>query len=339
MLVRKNISLRGYNTFGVDYSADCIIRLRSEKEAKNLFRGILPFKKPVLILGSGSNILFIGNYHGTIIYPDFRSVRIERQEGDFVIVSAGAGIVWDNLVEWCVERDFGGLENLSLIPGLVGAAPVQNIGAYGAEVKDTIERVRTISTEDGSLHTFSNDDCGFGYRNSIFKNTEKGRFLVTRVWFKLKTNPSFNLDYGSLREELNKTRSVNIKAVRQAVINIRNNKLPDPKTLGNAGSFFKNPVVSRRDSERIKSQHPEVPFYEDPSGGIKLAAGWMIEQCGWKGKRTGDAGIHEKQALVLVNYGTASGREIFDLSEKIRISVFEKFGVMLEREVEVIGLT
>jgi UDP-N-acetylmuramate dehydrogenase len=337
MLICKNVSLKSYNTFGLDCFSDTMIHVRTEKEAGALFRDELYWKKPLLIIGGGSNILFVNDYHGTILYSKFRGIRIENKKAGEVIISAGAGVVWDNLVAWCVEKGFGGLENLSNIPGMVGAAPVQNIGAYGAEVKDTIEKVRAISTSDGSVKLFSNNDCGFGYRNSVFKTSEKGRFLVTRVWFKLKSNPSFNLDYDSLKEEVNKIGPVSLRNIRQAVINIRNSKLPDPKITGNAGSFFKNPVLDRHKSERIKKEHPQIPYFDDPSGGTKFAAGWMIEQCGWKGKRLGDAGVHEKQALVLVNYGRATGMEIYDLSEKIKASVLEKFGVILEREVEIAG--
>jgi UDP-N-acetylmuramate dehydrogenase len=266
--------------------------------------------------------------------------RIEEHQlqNGYVIVSAGAGVNWDDFVGWTVDNGFGGIENLSLIPGKVGATPVQNIGAYGVEVKDQIVRVDTISTENGTVRVFSSDECEFGYRNSIFKNSEKGKYLVTRVYFKLTTRPSLNLGYDSLKEEVNKLGEVTLKNVRQAVINIRRSKLPDPEKIGNAGSFFKNPVVEGPFALQLKNEYPDMPVYKDQEGFMKLAAGWLIDKCGWKGERKGDAGVNEKQALVLVNYGNATGKEIYDLSQEIQNSVYDKFGVNLEREVEVVGV-
>ncbi|MDQ1296938.1 MAG: UDP-N-acetylenolpyruvoylglucosamine reductase [Bacteroidota bacterium] len=336
MIISKNISLKHYNTFGLDYNAECMVRVRTEKEAISLFRGEIYCRKPLLILGGGSNILFTGDFKGTILLPEFKGIRIEKEEGKSVIISAGAGVVWDKLVEWTVEKGLGGLENLSLIPGKVGAVPVQNIGAYGVEVKDTIIKVRTISAVDGSVRIFTNKECDFGYRTSIFKHVDKGRYLITRVWFRLSAEPVLNISYGSLHDEVAKLGGVTLKNLREAVIQIRQSKLPDPEVTGNAGSFFKNPVVNPQKAEELKKKFPGIPCYDDPSGGSKLAAGWMIEQCGWQVRITGKAGVHEKQALVLVNSGGATGKDIFDLSETIKESVNEKFGVELEREVEVI---
>jgi UDP-N-acetylmuramate dehydrogenase len=336
-MIFRNVSLKTFNTFGLDYKADCMIHIRTEKEAITLFKGKTDWKKPLLILGSGSNILFTSDFKGTIIYPEFDGIKVEDQDRVKVIISVGAGVNWDDLVEWTVNNGFGGLENLSLIPGKVGATPVQNIGAYGVEVKDTIDKVRTVSTDDGSIAEFSNADCRFGYRNSIFKNELKGKYLVTRVYYKLTTKPLLKLDYGSLNDEIKSLGEVTLKNVRQAVINIRRSKLPDPYIVGNAGSFFKNPVISSSVAADLKKSYPRMPVYEDQSAGTKLAAGWIIDQCGWKGKRIGDAGVHDKQALVLVNHGKATGKEIYDLSEAIKKSVKENFGVELEREVEVIG--
>jgi UDP-N-acetylmuramate dehydrogenase len=337
MRIQKNISLKPYNTFGIDCQAHCVIHVKTEKEARAFFMKEFSWKKPLLILGGGSNILFINNFKGTILCPEFGRIRIEEQNNENVIISAGAGINWDKLVEWTVNLGFGGLENLSLIPGNVGAAPVQNIGAYGVEVKDTIIKVRTISVADGSTRFFSNDECKFGYRNSVFKNEEKGKYLIIRVYFSLKINPEPYLGYGSLKEEVKKFGVPNLKNIRKAVINIRQSKLPDPEVIGNAGSFFKNPVVRKSAAGELKKKYPQIIYYDDPSGGTKLAAGWLIEQCGWKGKRIGNAGVYDKQALVLVNYGKATGKEIFDFSEEIRKSVRRKFGVELDREVEVVG--
>jgi UDP-N-acetylmuramate dehydrogenase len=338
-MIYKNVPLKKYNTFGLDYKADCMIHLTSEKETSKLFSGSESLKKPIFILGGGSNLLFTSDFKGTILYPDFRGIKIEAEEPNSatVIVSAGAGIIWDDLVKWSVNRQIGGLENLSLIPGKAGAAPVQNIGAYGVEVKDLIFKVRTISLIDGSVKFFTREECGFGYRNSIFKTLAKGNYLVTRVYFRLSLKPSLNLSYGSLKEEVERLGAVTLKNVRQAVMNIRRSKLPDPEITGNAGSFFKNPVVKNSEADILKNLYPEMPVYEDREGYKKLASGWLIDSLGWKGKRIGDAGVHEKQALVLINYGKASGKEIFNLSEEIKKSVFDKFGIELEREVEVIG--
>jgi UDP-N-acetylmuramate dehydrogenase len=339
-MIYKNISLKKYNTFGIDHKAEFLIQIKTEEEAASLFDGTVSLKKPLLIIGGGSNILFTSDFMGTILYPDIEGIKIEKNEpGDGnVIVSAGAGVSWDDLVDWSVNKGFGGLENLSLIPGKVGATPVQNIGAYGVEVGDQITKVRTISTNDGSVRIFNHDECDFGYRTSIFKNREKGNYLITRVYYKFTTKPSLNLSYESLKEEVDNLGKETLETVRRAVIKIRQSKLPDPGLIGNAGSFFKNPVVESSAIFSLKNDYPGIPVFEDKSGHVKLAAGWLIEQCGWKGKRTGNAGIHEKQALVLINFGNATGTEIFNLSEEIKKSVYQKFGIELEREVEVIGL-
>jgi len=316
-----------------------MIHLENEQEAIEFFNGNVVWNKPFLVLGSGSNILFTSNFKGTILYPEISGIKIEDKDlnkGE-VIVSAGAGINWDDFVAWTVDNGFGGLENLSLIPGKVGATPVQNIGAYGVEVKDQIVSVRTLIVNDGSIRVFENNECEFGYRNSIFKRREKGRYLVTRVYYRLAINPQMNLIYDSLKEEVNKIGTETLQNTRQAVINIRRNKLPDPEIIGNAGSFFKNPVVNKSVAGSLKNRYPDLPVYPDQEGYIKLASGWLIDRCGWKGKRRGDAGVHEKQALVLVNYGKATGKEILDLSEEIKESVRDKFGIDLEREVEVVG--
>jgi UDP-N-acetylmuramate dehydrogenase len=340
MMIYKNIPLKKYNTFGLDYFAECMIRIKTEKEAITIFNGTVALKKPLLILGSGSNILFTSDFKGTILYPEIKGIKLEEEEPDNrnVIVSAGAGVNWDDFVSWSVNKGFGGIENLSLIPGKVGATPVQNIGAYGVEVKDRIVNVRTISINDGLIRVFNNNDCEFAYRSSIFKNREKGKYIVTRVYYRLTINPSLNLSYESLKEEVNKLGAETLINVRQGVINIRQSKLPDPEIIGNAGSFFKNPVVESSVALDLKNEYPDLPVYKDREGYMKLASGWLIEKCGWKGERRGDAGVHNKQALVLINYGKATGMEIYNLSEEIRKSVHKKFGVDLEREVEIIGV-
>jgi len=336
-MIARDISLKSYNTFGLDYRADIFISVSSEEEAVELIRSGRGLPAPGLVLGGGSNLLFVSDFHGTIIHPSIKGIKIEEQKSGHVVVSAGAGLKWDSLVEWTVNQKYGGIENLSLIPGTVGASPVQNIGAYGVEVKDTIEKVRAISLADGSVREFSNSECRFVYRDSIFKNELKGKYLVTRVYYRLFRKPVLNTSYGSLQEEVEKIGVPSIKTVREAVLNIRKSKLPDPDVIGNAGSFFRNPVVSIPVAKSLKKDYPDIPLFADTFGEYKVSAGWLIEKCGWKGKRIGDAGVHDKQALVLVNYGNASGKEILSLSEKISGSVMEKFGINLEREVEVIG--
>jgi UDP-N-acetylmuramate dehydrogenase len=338
-MILRNVSLKPYNTFGLDYKADCLITLLTEDDAITFFRNRAFCREPLLIIGEGSNILFTDDYKGTVIYALIEEIKVDERNDQHIIVSAGAGVKWDYFVEWCVNNGFGGVENLSLIPGLVGAAPVQNIGAYGMEVKETITKVRTISMTDGSVREFSNEECRFGYRDSIFKRDLKNKYLVTKVFFKLSFLPSFKTEYDLLNKEVEKIGEINLVNIRQAVINIRRRKLPDPKIFGNAGSFFKNPVVSTPEADKIIMKYPHIPHYQDDSGGIKLAAGWLIEQCGWKGKRIGDAGVHDKQALVLVNYGNATGKELLALSDQVKKSVFEKFGITLEWEVELIGIT
>jgi len=338
-MIYQNISLKKYNSFGLNVKADRLIIFRLEENAVRFIKQNSITDQTFLIMGGGSNLLFKGDFHGTMIHPEMEGISLEGKKGNDVIVSAGAGIVWDKLVESTINKGLGGLENLSLIPGLVGAAPVQNIGAYGVEVKNTIEKVRTICLEDGSVREFNNKECRFGYRDSIFKGELKGKYLITRVYFILSTKPKLSLEYGSLKDEINKLGSTSLGNVRKIVISTRQRKLPDPQHICNAGSFFKNPVVPGSVANELKTKYPKIPVFKDQSGGVKLAAGWLIEQCGWKGKRIGDAGVHDKQALVIVNYGNATGNELFDLSEQVKRSVDEKFGIILEREVEIIGTT
>ena len=339
MLHFKNISLKEQNTFKINCKADYFFLVHTEREAIEFFRETDLWKKPLLIIGQGSNILFTSHFNGTVLRSAISGISIVKQDDENVIISAGSGIEWDELVEWTVNKGYHGLENLSLIPGLAGAAAVQNIGAYGAEVQDSIVKVHAINTEDGSKKIFKNYECGFEYRNSVFKKQLKGKYFITRVYFRLKKTPSYKLDYGSLKEEVYKLGGPSLINVRNAVINIRRKKLPDPAVIGNAGSFFRNPVVANDLVENLMKEYPEMPVFDDPSGGRKIAAGWMIELCGWKGKRIGNAGVYDKQALVLVNYGKASGWDIYKLSERIRESVLKRFGINLEREVEIIGPT
>ncbi len=333
----RNISLKPYNSFGIDVTADSMIQLKTEADAVTLFDKREKLAGPFLILGRGSNILFTGNYTGTIIRPELKGIRTEYSGGSEVVISVGAGVIWDDLVEWTVKNGLGGLENLSLIPGTIGATPVQNIGAYGVEVSDIITRVEAVSTSDGRHHTFDTMECGFGYRTSIFKKEIKGDYLITRVYYRLSTEPVFRLDYGVLKEELVTIGSATLRNIRTAVINVRRRKLPDPEITGNAGSFFKNPVIPDSFAAELTGLYPRIPLFNDMPGYKKVAAGWLIEQCGWKGLRKGDAGVHDMQALVLVNYGKASGMDIYNLSEEIRTSVENRFSILLEREVEIAG--
>jgi UDP-N-acetylmuramate dehydrogenase len=335
-MIYENISLKKFNSFGLNVRADHLAAFMLEENAIHFFKQRKGSPQNYLVLGRGTNVLFTGDFHGTIIHPEMEGISLEGKKGNDVIVSAGAGVVWDQLVESTVNNGLGGLENLSLIPGLVGATCVQNIGAYGAEIKDTIERVRAISLDDGSVIEFTNEECRFGYRVSIFKKELKGKYLITKVYFRLSTHPKLCLEYGSLKEEINKLGSTSLGNIRKIVISTRQSKLPDPDQIGNAGSFFKNPVVSESFVKDLETKFPKIPVFRDHSGGLKIAAGWLIEQCGWKGKRIGDAGVHDKQALVIVNHGNATGMELFDLSELIKKSVADKFGISLEREVEVI---
>lgn len=335
-MIYENVSLKKFNSFGLNVRADHLATFKLEDNAIHFFRQHKGSDQNYLVIGRGSNVLFTGDFHGTIIHPEMEGITMEGKKGNDIIVSAGAGVVWDNLVESTVNNGLGGLENLSLIPGLVGATAVQNIGAYGAEVKDSIDKIRAISLTDGSVREFTNVECRFGYRDSIFKGELKGQYLITRVYFRLSTHPKLCLEYGSLKDEVNKLGSMSLGNVRKIVISTRQSKLPDPGMIGNAGSFFKNPVTTEPVVNDLKTKYPKLPVFRDHSGGMKIAAGWLIEQCGWKGKKIGDAGVHDKQALVIVNHGNATGKELFDLSEQIRKSVSEKFGIRLEREVEVI---
>jgi UDP-N-acetylmuramate dehydrogenase len=337
MITSRRVSLKRYNSFGTDNIADTMIFLSSEKDASLLFSSARVMDGPLFILGEGSNVLFVDDYKGTVIRPVLEGINVEGSSGSEVLVSVGAGEKWDTFVEWSVKNGLGGLENLSLIPGTAGATPVQNIGAYGVEVSEAIKRVEAIRISDGSCHTFTKAECGFGYRTSVFKRELKGEYLITRVYYILSSKPSFRLDYQSIKEELEETGKINLANIRRAVIDVRRRKLPDPETTGNAGSFFKNPVVSESLAGELTVRFPGLPVYDDKPGYKKIAAAWLIEQCGWKGSRKGDAGVYNKQALVLVNHGKASGRDIYNFSEEIRQSVEQKFNILLEHEVEIIG--
>lgn len=337
MTIRHNYSLKNLNTFGIDIRAKNFVELHSPGEIRQLLRQETIDLNNTLILGAGSNILFTGDYDGIIIKPLFDTIRIEKSYPDSVIVSAEAGLEWDKLVEWAVNRELGGLENLSLIPGNVGAAPIQNIGAYGAEVSDCITGVQALSIENGEALTFSNEECKFGYRDSVFKHELKGKVLITRVEFRLKKAPyEYKLTYGGLDDRVKKKGDINLPGIRHSVIEIRNEKLPDYTRLGNAGSFFKNPIIDREDYMNLKNTYEDIPGWKTEDNRYKIPAAWLIEKDGWKGKKYGDAGVHNKHALVLVNHGKASGMEIMEMSDMIIRSVRDRFRIDLEREVNII---
>ena len=335
MLIHKDFSLKNANTFGLPATAERFLTVHEVEELQAALRHL---DGPVRILGGGSNILLTGDLPGWTIKNEIPGIRQISTAGNHAIVEVGGGVNWHELVLWAIQHDLGGLENLSLIPGSTGAAPIQNIGAYGVELKDVFHSLDAVELATGEVRTFTAGQCRFGYRDSFFKREGKGKFCITAVRLRLTTSDHpLNLEYGAIRQtlaELSVTEPT-IRDVSQAVIRIRRSKLPDPAEIGNSGSFFKNPEVERSEFERIQSKFPDVVHYDLPEGKVKIPAGWLIEQAGWKGQRFGDAGVHSQQALVLVNYGNATGEEIWALAQRIQASVLEKFGVQLEPEVNV----
>ena len=339
--MQENFSLKRYNTFGIDASAKFFAAFKSIDELKELLTDsnlTTHNSQPTTILGGGSNILFTKDFDGLVLKNEIAGISIIKEDAEHVYVKAGAGESWHGLVIFCLNHGLAGVENLSLIPGSVGASPMQNIGAYGVEIKDVFYSLEAYHKNDDTRVYFSNSDCEFGYRESIFKNRLKDQFVITNVIYRLNKKPQFNTSYGAIEQELERMNieELSIQSISQAVINIRQSKLPDPKVIGNAGSFFKNPEIPAEQFEELKNHFPAIVGYSLPYDKVKLAAGWLIEQCGWKGYRKGDAGCHAKQALVLVNYGHANGSEILQLSTEIIDSVQEKFGVALSREVNII---
>jgi len=338
MEIKTNYPLKSLNTFNLNVDGKYFIEVASSDEIAPAYNFAKDKELPLLVLGGGSNLLFRDDFQGLILKVNIKGIKIIDQSGEYVIVKVGAGEVWDDFVDYCVKNGFGGIENLSIIPGSVGASPVQNIGAYGVEMKDYFKELEYYNFETGEIKTYQNQDCRFDYRSSIFKNTLKGKGVVTSVTFKLLLKPNLKTTYGTIQQQLDKmeVEEFTLKTLREAIIQIRRSKLPEPDEIGNAGSFFKNPIISSERYQAISMKYPDLVAYPQNDGSVKLAAGWLIDQAGWKGYREGDAGVHDKQALVLVNYGNASGSEIFNLSEKIRKSVIDNFGVELEREVNVV---
>src|SRR6056297_106861 len=334
--IKENFPLKKYNTFGIDVKSRYFSICSSIDELTQSINIHQKEKLPLLILGGGSNVLFTEDFPGLIIQPALKGIQVVNENSRVVQLKVGAGEVWDEFVEYCVEKGWGGVENLSLIPGNVGTCPIQNIGAYGVEVKDVIAEVETLEIDTFKKHRFNNEKCHFGYRDSIFKWALKGKHIITHVIFQLKKESDFVLDYGNLRVELSKYPSINLMNIRQAVIDIRNAKLPDPEKTGNAGSFFKNPVIEKSRLEELQQDYPKIPFYLIGNESVKIPAGWLIEKAGWKGAKLGNAGVHEKQALVLINYGNATGNEVMQLAHKIQQSVFDLFSIELEMEVNIV---
>ena len=343
MSVKDNYSLKEHNTIGIEATAAHFAEYESVDELQMLVgrRSAENDTTPLLHIGSGSNLLFLGDYAGTVLHSQIRDITVTADEGDYVYVRVGAGNIWDDWVQYAVDSHWYGLENLSLIPGEVGAAAVQNIGAYGSEAKDFILFVDTVDLETGAIRHFTAEECRYGYRDSIFKQELRGRYAITHVHFRLSHSFRPCLDYGGIRHALEERGidDVNLTAeqLRQTIIDIRREKLPDPTTLGNAGSFFMNPIVERSVFEHIQKSYPDAPHYEVDADRVKIPAGWMIEQCGWKGKSVGHVGVYEKQALVLVNHGGATGQEIRQLCESVQADVEARFGIKIHPEVNFIA--
>ena len=338
MEFQKNISLKEFNTFGMDVNCSLFYNITSEKEIINILDSEEYQNNKHLILSGGSNLLFTTDFDGLILKNNIKGIEVVFEDNNHTYLKVGAGENWHDFVLWTIKQGLSGLENMSLIPGNVGTAPIQNIGAYGVEVKDVITKVRGINLEEKKLFTLSNVDCDFRYRDSIFKNKLKDKIIITEVIFKLSREAQHNTKYGAILEELqNLGLEISTTNISKAVISIRERKLPNPKELGNSGSFFKNPIINNTQFSELQKKFSEIVGYKNSETETKIAAGWLIEQCGWKGYRKGDAGVHKNQALVLVNYGNAKGEEIISLAKEIQQSVKDKFGINIHPEVNIIG--
>jgi len=336
--LQSNISLKQYNTFGIDVYAKYLFAFSTTDELQYLLSDKSFQNEEKLVLGGGSNILFTKNVEALVLKNEITGIELIEETENYFFVKAGAGVAWHEFVMYCIQKGYAGIENLALIPGNVGASPMQNIGAYGVEIKDVFHSLEAIRISDNEKVILTKSACEFGYRESVFKHAYKNQFVITSVIYQLNKKPEFHISYGAIKEELDRLQihDLSINAIAQAVMNIRRSKLPDPNVIGNAGSFFKNPEIDSSFFNELKNNFPQIIGYcSNESAKTKVAAGWLIENCGWKGYRSGDAGCHDKQSLVLVNFGKASGNEIFDLSEKIIESVKNKFGVQLQREVNI----
>ncbi|SOD88036.1 UDP-N-acetylmuramate dehydrogenase [Spirosoma fluviale] len=338
--LRSHVSLKPYNTFGIDAKARYWVEISHEEDLRTLLQLTEFIDQPKLILGGGSNVLLCRDFSGLVVKISIQGIDVVREDDTHVYLTSGAGVGWHELVQFCVKQGYAGMENLSLIPGTVGAAPMQNIGAYGVELEQVFESLTAIHIRTGERKTFTHADCAFGYRESVFKRELKGQYIITSVTFQLDKQPTFHTRYGAIQETLAEMGvsddTLSIKAISEAVIRIRRSKLPDPAQIGNAGSFFKNPEIPKVQFDALKNEFPTIPGYQLGDEVVKIPAGWLIEQAGWKGYRTGDAGVHAKQALVLVNYGNATGDDILALAKRVQESVQAKFGITITPEVNVI---
>lgn len=335
-MFQKNVNLKTYTTFGIDSNAELFAVFKDTNTLKLLLDQL--DNRQITVLGGGSNLLLTKDIQGVVLKNEILGIEVIEDTHDTVLLKVGGGVVWHDFVMYTIENNYFGIENLSLIPGSVGASPMQNIGAYGIEIKDSFEKLEAIHIKTKNIETFNHIQCEFGYRESVFKRKLKGQYIITNVYFRLNKNPALNTSYGAIETELALKGIVtpSIKDVSDAVIAIRKSKLPDPKELGNAGSFFKNPVVSNSIYQDIKVKYPQVPSYFVTNETVKIPAGWLIETAGWKGKKIGNCGVHSKQALVLVNYGGATGKEVFDLSQQIIDDILNRFNILLEREVNIL---
>jgi UDP-N-acetylmuramate dehydrogenase len=338
MNIQTDISLKKYNTFGIEAKGKYFVDITSEEQLRELINSDIYKSNQKLILGGGSNILFTRDFDGLVVKISIKGLSKIKEDADSVYIKCGAGENWHQFVLHTIDNGYAGLENLSLIPGTVGAAPMQNIGAYGVEIKEVLESVEALDVSTGEKRVFNNTECEFGYRQSVFKTTFKNKYIITRVTFKLRKQPNFNVSYGAIKDTLTQmgVEELTLKAVSDAVISIRKSKLPDPAIIGNAGSFFKNPEVEESVYQSLKEKYPTVPGYPAAKGFIKVPAGWLIEQAGWKGKKVGETGVHKDQALVLVNYGQAKGNDVWSLALEVQRSVKEKFGVDIIPEVNIV---
>jgi UDP-N-acetylmuramate dehydrogenase len=337
LTIQENISLKPFNTFGIDVAAKYFARFDTVDTLQQILQSPAIKGYPLLILGGGSNILLTANFEGVVLKNEIEGIALTKEDDDHVYLKVGAGVNWHEFVLYCLAHDYAGVENLALIPGSVGASPMQNIGAYGVEIKDVFHSLEAVNRQDLNTVVFYNEDCAFGYRESIFKNKCKDQFVITTVTYRLNKIPQYKTSYGAIQQALDGmgVSKLSIQDIAKAVMQIRNSKLPNPKEIGNAGSFFKNPEIPLADFETLQKTYPDIVGYPTTDYKVKVAAGWMIEKAGWKGYRENDAGCHSKQALVLVNHGNATGTAIFALSEKIIADVHQQFGIYLHREVNI----
>ena len=339
MLLQEHVSLKPFNTFGIDAEARYYLQVASLQTLRDFSAQPSLRTLPQLVLGGGSNVLLLNDFEGVVLHMAISGIDKVKEDPGYVWVQAGAGVNWHQLVLYCIAHNYAGIENLSLIPGTVGAAPIQNIGAYGVELQDVFESLEALEISSGKVHTFDRATCTFGYRNSIFKREQKGRYIILNVTLRLQKKPTFKTEYGAIQQTLEAMgiQELSIKAISDAVIQIRQSKLPDPAQLGNAGSFFKNPVITEAQFKQLRTQYPQMSGYPQPEGQVKVPAAWLIEQCGWKGKTSGTVGVHKQQPLVLVNYGGGTGQAIYQLAKNIQQSVQTQFDIKIEPEVNLVA--